>query len=77
VMSATLITSSEMEAIHDRVGWVGWRMMLFSLLLGKVEIGPDQVEGLIKAIQLSFSIFAFLCLLGIFASLARREKQTR
>jgi len=53
---------------------MGIAMMFFSLLIGNVQIGPATTAPLIKSIKISFSIFAFLCLLGIFASLARRSK---
>ncbi len=53
---------------------MGIAMMLFSILIGKSAIGPENIGGLLRSVQISFSIFALLCFLGIFASLARREK---
>ncbi len=53
---------------------MGIAMMLFSIFIGKSAIGPENTEGLLRSVQISFSIFAFLCFLGIFASLARRTK---
>ena len=53
---------------------MGIVMMLFSLFIGRAEIGPENVASLLRSVKISFSIFAFLCFLGIFASLARRKK---
>ncbi len=53
---------------------MGIAMMLFSIYIGKSEIGPEKIGGLLKSVKISFSIFTFLCFLGIFASYARREK---
>ncbi|MFP4465828.1 MAG: MFS transporter [Candidatus Goldiibacteriota bacterium] len=45
--------------------------MVLSLIIGRSEITPDRLDDFIKVLKISFSIFAFLCVLGIFASLAR------
>ena len=50
---------------------MGIAMMLFALFIGKEEINPSNLVQLLQAIKAAFVIFAVLCFLGIFASLAR------
>jgi Na+/melibiose symporter-like transporter len=50
---------------------MGIAMMLFALFIGKVEINASNLDYLLHAIKAAFVIFAVLCFLGIFASLAR------
>lgn len=45
--------------------------LLFALYLGKAVISPEVSPILMKSIESSFLVFAFICLGGIFASLAR------
>ena len=45
--------------------------LVFALVIGQVEIQPQNYADLQKAIQFCFSIAATLCILGIFFSLAR------
>lgn len=53
---------------------MGIVMMLFALFIGQAKIGPENVGSLLISLKISFSIFAFLCFAGIFASLARQKK---
>jgi len=46
-------------------------MLIFSILIGKVEITPECYSLLIESARISFKIFAALCFVGIFASLGR------
>ncbi len=46
-------------------------MLVFSILMGKVEITPERYSLLIESINISFKIFTALCFIGIFASLGR------
>ena len=50
---------------------MGIVLMLFSLFLGKVEINPEYFDDFMQVMKVSFIIFTFLCLVGVFASLAR------
>lgn len=50
---------------------------LFSMFLGKVEINPEHFEGFMKAMKISFTIFAFLCIGGVFASMARGRMKNK
>jgi hypothetical protein len=54
---------------------MGIAMMLISLYIGKQSINPATYPGLISAMRTGFVIFSILSVLGIFASLARHEKQ--
>ena len=46
-------------------------MLLFSLIIGKVQITPEYYDSFLKSVKVGFTVFAVLCFLGIFASLAR------
>jgi len=46
-------------------------MLIFSILMGRVEISPEYYPLLIKSARLSFMLFTVLCVVGIFASLGR------
>lgn len=50
---------------------VGIAMLIFALYIGRVQITPEYHHLFVKGIKAIFSIFAILCSLGIFASLAR------
>jgi MFS family permease len=45
--------------------------LIFTLFLGKIHITPASLVIFLRGTRLAFLIFAFLCLLGFFASLAR------
>ncbi len=53
---------------------MGIAMMLLALYLGHDAIVPETYPGLIAAMRTGFIIFSVLCILGIFASLARNRK---
>ncbi len=44
--------------------------VLFAVLIGRVEITPDYYAPFLQSMQIAFAVFAALCFLGIFASLA-------
>ncbi|MFA5011938.1 MAG: MFS transporter [Ignavibacteria bacterium] len=46
-------------------------IVILSVLMGKAEIKPENHTQLILSIKIAFALFAFLCFLGIFASLTR------
>jgi hypothetical protein len=48
--------------------------MLLAVYLGQVAITPATYPGLISGMRTGFIIFSLLCILGIFASLARNNK---
>jgi EmrB/QacA subfamily drug resistance transporter len=52
---------------------LGITMLLFALYMGQVKITPDLYPLFLKSAKTGFIVFAFLCLGGVFASLARRR----
>lgn len=46
-------------------------MVIFSLFLGREEISPSNYGMFLESIYVSFLIFTFLCVVGIFFSLSR------
>jgi MFS family permease len=50
---------------------LGITMLIFALLLGRVILSPPYYPQLLASMQLLFMIFAILCFIGVFASLAR------
>jgi len=46
-------------------------MVVFAVLIGRVQIGPAQHAGLLASMQALFLIFGILCTAGVFISLAR------
>lgn len=51
---------------------MGVAMLIFSIFIGNVQIVPGNYPALITSIQIVFTIFTILCVVGIFASLARK-----
>lgn len=54
---------------------MGIAMMIFSIFMGKVEINPSNYTEFIQSIRTVFFIFAVLCFIGIFFSLARGKSK--
>ena len=52
---------------------MGIAMMIFSIFLGKEKINPSNYTEFIFSIRTAFLIFAVLCFIGVFFSLARRN----
>jgi hypothetical protein len=52
---------------------MGVVMLLFTLYIGKVQITPEYYGVFLESTRTAFVIFAILCFLGIFASMARGE----
>jgi hypothetical protein len=55
---------------------MGVAMILFAVYIGKTEITPARYPLLMKSVQVAFLAFAFMCLAGIYASLARGKMLT-
>jgi EmrB/QacA subfamily drug resistance transporter len=53
---------------------MGVAMLLFSIFIGNVEINSSNSDAFVASIRTAFIIFAFLCFIGIFFSLARNKK---
>ncbi len=54
---------------------MGIAMMIFSIFIGKAEINPTNFTEFILSIRIAFFIFAVLCFIGIFFSLARGKSK--
>jgi hypothetical protein len=54
---------------------MGIAMMIFSIFIGKAEINPSNYTEFIYSIRTVFIIFAVLCFIGIFFSLARGKSK--
>jgi len=57
---------------------MGIAMLVFSTFMGKVEIVPEYYPQFLVCVKVAFAIFSVLCVVGIFASMARgtlRENQ--
>lgn len=54
---------------------MGAAMMLFSLVIGRVEITPEYYPQFIRCLQYAFALFTIFCLVGIAASLKRGKRQ--
>jgi MFS family permease len=67
VASAVLST---MRMIGNMLS-MGIVTVLFAVLIGRVEITPEYYVPFLQSMKIAFIVFAGLCFLGIFASLAR------
>ena len=52
---------------------MGIATLLFALFLGPVEIKPDLYPLFAESVRVAFVVFAVLCVMGVFASLARGD----
>ena len=52
---------------------MGIATLLFALFLGPVEITPDLYPLFASSVRVAFVVFAVLCVMGVFASLARGD----
>lgn len=46
-------------------------IVIFTVIIGKAEIKPENHEQLISSVRIAFALFSILCFIGIFASLSR------
>ena len=60
-------TASTMR-LSGQVLSFGIVILIFSLLIGKVQITPDAYFNLLESIRVAFKVFAVICFLGIFAT---------
>jgi MFS family permease len=52
-------------------------MILFSMIIGRAQIAPENYPSFLKCMKITFVISAFLCSGGVFASLARGRLRSR
>lgn len=54
---------------------MGIAMMLFSLIIGRVEITPEYYPQFITSLHYAFVLFTIFCIIGIAASLMRGKRE--
>jgi len=54
-----------------QMGSMAIAMVMFAMIIGRVEIAPENYLQFIRCVNLSFSIFVVLCIVGVFFSLFR------
>jgi hypothetical protein len=54
---------------------VGISMMVFALVMGRVPIEPAVYPLFLRSARIAFVFFAVLCVIGVFASLARGNRE--
>jgi EmrB/QacA subfamily drug resistance transporter len=67
VASATLATMRSVGMMLS----MGIAMLMSAIYIGRVEITPEYYSSFVAGMKVAFIIFAALCFVGIFASLAR------
>ncbi|MFH1940618.1 MAG: MFS transporter [bacterium] len=50
---------------------MGIAMLIFSLIIGRIQISPEHYPQFLMSMKTAFIVFASMCSIGIFASLAR------
>jgi MFS family permease len=50
---------------------MGVATLVFSVYIGRVKITPEYYSAFLKSVDTAFTIFALVCILGVFASWAR------
>jgi MFS family permease len=50
---------------------MGIVMLIFALIIGNVQITPEYYPEFLHSMRIAFVVFSALCVLGVFASLAR------
>ena len=73
VASATLATMRQVGMMLS----MGIAMLIFAIYIGRVEITPEYYSIFLESMKIAFVIFAALCFVGIFASLARGRAEKR
>jgi len=73
VASATLATMRQVGMMFS----MGIAMLIFAIYIGRVEITPEYYSIFLESMKIAFVIFAALCFVGIFASLARGRAEKR
>jgi len=63
-------TISTMRLVGQMLS-MGITALVFGLFIGRVQITPENHPLFLSSVQISFTIFAALCFVGIYASLAR------
>jgi EmrB/QacA subfamily drug resistance transporter len=70
IASATLSTMRLVGQMFS----LGIVMLLFALIIGRVQISPEVHVELVSSLRVAFAMFTGLCLVGVFASWPRGNK---
>jgi hypothetical protein len=54
---------------------MGIAMMIFAVVIGRVEITPEFYPQFVTSMHYAFILFTFLCIFGIAASLMRGKRE--
>jgi Na+/melibiose symporter-like transporter len=69
VASATVST---MRLIGQTMS-IGIATLIFALIIGRVQITPEQYPSLLNSIHICFVVFTIICMVGIYASWKRGD----
>jgi hypothetical protein len=50
---------------------MGIVMLIFAVTMGATRITPEYYAAFLQSMQIAFMVFSVLCIIGVFASLAR------
>jgi len=53
---------------------MGIAMMIFAVVIGRVEITPEYYHLFISSLHYAFTLFTVLCVIGVYASLQRKNQ---
>lgn len=67
-VASSILSSSRLFGQMFSMGFV---IVIFSIILGSKHIAGENMESFLLSVRIAFWTFAFLCFIGIFASLAR------
>ena len=73
VASATMATSRQVGMLFS----MAITMLVFSLIIGRVEVTPEYFGAFLKSMKTIFFIFVSLGILAVFASLSRGKSETK
>jgi len=71
IASATVATARQVGMMMS----LGIVMMIFSVLIGRVQISYENHMQLMTSVQVAFGFFAILCVAGIYFSIARGKSK--
>jgi len=73
VASATLAT---MRLVGQMLS-MGVASLVLALFVGREAVGPERAAGFVAGMRAAFVLYALLCVVGVFASLARGPADPR
>jgi hypothetical protein len=56
---------------------LGISVLIIAVFVGNVRIGPANLPLFLKSVRTAFAVFGALCVAGVFASLARGNRNAR